>query len=195
VPKSTRRIIAGHLGGRSMLPIPGQLTGVRPTSARVREAIFSRLQDEVEGARVLDLYAGTGALAIEAISRGARSATAVEANAKVARFLARQVDALGIREAITISNTPAQRFVARYAGPPFELVLADPPYDDAPAFVGVISGLVARGGLAAGAVVVFERRSGETVEPPQGLARETTRRYGDTSVEYWRYAGAMKLPD
>ncbi|WP_205633047.1 RsmD family RNA methyltransferase, partial [Enhygromyxa salina] len=91
-----QRIVSGTLRGRRLLSLPNSITGVRPSSSRVRSAIFDRLQHEVVGARVLDLFAGTGALAIEAISRGAAHATLVEQQPQLIRFLDQQLDALGI---------------------------------------------------------------------------------------------------
>ena len=81
-----QRVVSGSLGGRKLLSLPRSVTDVRPSSARVRSAIFDRLQHEVVGARVLDLFAGSGALSIEAISRGAARAVMVEQQRELARF-------------------------------------------------------------------------------------------------------------
>ncbi|HVY44643.1 MAG TPA: 16S rRNA (guanine(966)-N(2))-methyltransferase RsmD, partial [Minicystis sp.] len=122
------RVIAGALGGRRLVAPPGRAT--RPTSDRVREAVFSALGD-VEGAVVLDLFAGTGALGIEALSRGAAHATFVE-NARASLAALREnLAALGLGATSSVIAQPAARAVASLAGAPgpaFDLVLVDPPY-------------------------------------------------------------------
>lgn len=116
------RVVAGDLGGRKLLSPRG--SGVRPTSDRVREALFSILGD-VGGLTVLDLFAGTGALSIEAISRGAARAVLVDRDPAPA---AANVEALGVGERCEVVGSEVVRFVDRAEGS-FDLVLADPPYD------------------------------------------------------------------
>ena len=120
------RIVAGEYGGRRLHAPRG--TRTRPTADRVREALFSMLGD-VSGARVLDLYAGSGALGIEALSRGAASAVFVERDARAAATITRNLDALGADA--EVRRQDALRFLASGAGP-FDLVFCDPPYDLAP---------------------------------------------------------------
>lgn len=179
------RIIAGTAGGRTLRTPPG--SGTRPTSERVREALFSALdaRDAVRGARVLDLYAGSGALGLEALSRGARSAVLVESERRAAASIDANVAALGFPLARVLATT----VTAALAHDPVEdaaadLVLIDPPYDvGEDALAAVLARLVA-GWAAPGAVVVVERSS-RSPEPawPQGLERlGRPRRYGETTV-------------
>jgi 16S rRNA (guanine966-N2)-methyltransferase len=185
-----QRIIAGTLRGRRLLPLPRTITHVRPSSSRVRGAIFDRLQAEVVGARILDLFAGTGALAIEALSRGAAHATLVEQDPKLCEFLARQLDALGVGERATIVRGDARRVLAHAGLGPFELVLVDPPYAEIDAYTPILAGLLESGCLSADAVVVIEyekhrgRRPAITIPP--GLESEAIRDHGQTALEFLR---------
>lgn len=178
------RIVAGSAGGRT-LEVP--LRGTRPTSDRVREAVFSRLEHigVVEGAHVLDLYAGSGALGLEALSRGAASATLVDAARAAADVCRRNAVALGFA-AVRVARMPAERFVREVPGRAWDLVLVDPPYDvPATQLQEVLEHLAATGALSPGAVVVVERR-GRDAEPawPAGLALVQRKDYGETAVYY-----------
>lgn len=175
------RIVAGSVGGR-VLQVPR--AGTRPTSERVREALFSRLEhlDVIAGARVLDLYAGSGALGLEAVSRGAAAVTLVEVARQAADVCRLNVVTLGVGDRVVVAAEKAERFVERAAVAPWDLVLVDPPYDLPEAdLVAVLRGLVPH--LAVGAVVVVER-SGRAPEPawPEGLCRFDARAYGETAV-------------
>lgn len=123
------RIIAGTLKGRPLKAPPGPDT--RPTADRTREAIFSLLlaRRELHDAAVLDLFAGTGALALEAISRGAAYATLVESLPAAARVARDNARALGVEDACVFVRADAVRYAATYRGPAFDLVFADPPYE------------------------------------------------------------------
>ena len=118
------RITGGELGGRRIRAPRRRGGGVRPTTERVREALFSILGD-VSGMRVLDLFAGTGALAIEALSRGADEATLVDRDARLAQ---RNIEQLGLAERAAVSRSDAVRFLRRAEPGSFDLVLCDPPY-------------------------------------------------------------------
>ncbi|WP_432488853.1 16S rRNA (guanine(966)-N(2))-methyltransferase RsmD [Kineococcus sp. SYSU DK018] len=178
------RIVAGAAGGRRLRVPPGDTT--RPTSDRVREALFSALEaaGAVDGARVLDLYAGSGALGLEAASRGAREVVLVEAAraaAQTARANAGALDMPGVR----VEHERAERFLASpraAGGDGWDLVLVDPPYAvDEEALARVLSALEPL--LAEGATVVVER-SARSPEPrwPAGWPGARQRRYGETSV-------------
>jgi 16S rRNA (guanine966-N2)-methyltransferase len=177
------RIIGGRAGSLR-LDVPK--TGTRPTSDRVREAIFSALEtrDRLDGARVLDLYAGSGALGLEAASRGAARVTLVDsATAAVMRGnVARISKAMGPVDAV-VAGQAVHRFLAGAAGP-FDLVFADPPYE-LPA-TELVRELVALVPLLAPDAVVLVERSSRDPEPawPDGLALDRRKDYGDTAL-YW----------
>lgn len=184
------RIVAGSLGGRTLVVPP---KGTRPTSDRVREAIFSRLDHLgiLDDARVLDLYAGSGALGLEALSRGARHVTLVDSARPAVTAARANVAALGAGSHVRVVAEPVERHTAALAaGPPspdpLDLVLLDPPYDVSDdALAGVLAGLAAPGVLAADAVVVVER-SARSPEPvwPDGLEAFGAKTYGETAVYY-----------
>jgi 16S rRNA (guanine966-N2)-methyltransferase len=182
------RIVAGTLGGRRIVVPRGDTT--RPTSERVREALFSALESRnaITGARVVDLYAGSGALGLEALSRGAASVILVDSSRQAVEAARRNVKDLGLSR-VSVVLSSVTRFLA---GPPAlaaNLVFADPPYaageDDV---AGMLTELAARW-VDPGAVVVVER-SARSPEPrwPEGLVRTDVRRYGETALwqAQWR---------
>lgn len=175
------RIVAGTVGGRT-LAVPAK--GTRPTSERVREAIFSRLEHYgvLDGSRVLDLYAGSGALGLEAASRGAREVVLVEAARPAALVCARNVAALGL-EGVEVVTERAERYVDDAAGP-WDVVFLDPPYDVTDAAVaGVL--LALEGEVAPDAVIVVERAArGPAPTLPPSWQLITSKAYGDTAVYY-----------
>lgn len=162
---------------------------MRPTAAKVRSAIFDRLQAEVEGARVLDLFAGSGALSIEAISRGASHAELVEHHPALVRHLRAQMDALDLQGVTRIHPSDVLRFLNSACEAPFDLVVLDPPYAGSDVVADVLEGLVQGGWLATGAVVVSERgRKGAVAgQNTPDLHLEKAREYGQTLVEFHRY--------
>ncbi|GGM15823.1 16S rRNA (guanine(966)-N(2))-methyltransferase RsmD [Promicromonospora citrea] len=178
------RIVAGSVGGRS-IAVPAK--GTRPTSDRVREAIFSRLEHlgVLDGACVLDLYAGSGALGLEAASRGATAVTLVDSARAATDVARRNVTALGLAGVRVVTAT-AERHAAGLGPAGLDLVFLDPPYDlGEEALAAVLEPLAAPGVLADGAVVVVER-STRTPEPswPAGLERFARKDYGETVVYY-----------
>jgi 16S rRNA (guanine966-N2)-methyltransferase len=175
------RVVGGRLGGRRLRAVPGWET--RPTGDRVREALFAILGGRVEGARVLDLFAGTGALAIEALSRGASSAVLVEQAAPAVEVIRANLDALGLAERCRVRRTRAEAYLRTQRDGPFDLVLLDPPYAASVGLVAGLLGRLARTALAPGAVVVVEAAARSEAPPwPPGLVPERPRRYGDTSL-------------
>ncbi|MGH3719130.1 MAG: 16S rRNA (guanine(966)-N(2))-methyltransferase RsmD [Pseudonocardiaceae bacterium] len=179
------RIVAGVAGGRRLAVPP---RGTRPTSDRVREAVFSALQArrDLEGARVLDLYAGSGALGLEALSRGAVYVRFVESDRRAAAVLRRNVETLGLGGAALVSAADVSAVLRGDPGLPYDVVLADPPYalDDA-ALGGVLRALAGGGWLAPAALLVVERPvTALTPAWPVGVSALTHRRYGDTVVYY-----------
>ncbi|MEJ5866352.1 16S rRNA (guanine(966)-N(2))-methyltransferase RsmD [Pseudokineococcus sp. 5B2Z-1] len=194
------RVVAGSAGGRTLVVPRGSAT--RPTSERVREALFSRLEHEglLEGARVLDLYAGSGALGLEAASRGADAVVLVDAGREAARACRRNAAVTGLA-GVEVREAPVERVLAGEPGPPLEagadLVLVDPPYDVAEeALASVLAALTGRGWLAPEAVVVVERSS-RSPEPtwPEGLQRYASRRYGETVVWFAETPGGGPADD
>lgn len=170
----------GIFGGRTLRAPAGR--GVRPTTDRVREATFARL-GALGGARVLDLYAGTGALGIEALSRGAASVVFVERARASLDALRRNLAALGLGESVRIVARDVAAAVADLgrAGELFDLVLLDPPYEtgeDERTLRAVMAARI----LAPGALLVVERSRRHALPPISGLALQDERRYGDTIV-------------
>lgn len=180
------RIVAGAAGGRRLTVPAGR--GTRPTSDRIREALFSALGAllDLAGARVLDLYAGTGAVGLEALSRGAAHALLVEADPRAARAIRDNARHLGMAGAEVVADRVQRLVAGPPPGPPFDLVFADPPYQLPDAGLNaVLADLAGNGWLAPGAVVVVERRR-TAAEPvwPAPLKSAKLRRYGDTSLWY-----------
>ena len=174
-------MIAGHLGGRRLVAPRGLAT--RPTTDRVREALFSTLAG-VDGARVLDLYAGTGALGIEALSRGAASAVFVESARPALAALRENLTSLGLSEITRVLAEPIARAVPRLAASsvPFDLVFADPPYDDVDDALAALEAL--RPALAPGARIVLEHAARRPPRPSTALDLLRTRTYGDTALAF-----------
>lgn len=182
------RIIAGAAGGTSLTSVPGQAT--RPTTDRVKEALFSRLDayNVLTGAHVLDLFAGSGSLGVEAASRGAATVDLVESADRAAAACRANADAMNQVlgwTCVRVHRSKVETYLTRVPEDAlWDLVLMDPPYplEDAP-LVGVLSTLVPH--LAEGAVVVLERssRSGEP-DWPEGLERFAEKKYGETRLWY-----------
>ena len=182
------RLIAGRAGGRRLYVPP---SGTRPTSDRVREALFSALDHDpgLDGAAVLDLCAGSGALGLEALSRGAADAVFVEADRRAAGVLRRNLGAVGLGGRVvagragTVLTGPAPRA--------FDVVLVDPPYAvTGDELAGWLTTAAANGWLAVDALVVVERgRSSGGFSWPDGFEPGRSRRYGDTVLHHGRYAG------
>lgn len=184
------RVVAGVAGGRRLAVPPG--SGTRPTSDRAREALFSTLEalrGPLAGARVLDLYAGSGAVGLEALSRGAAAALLVEADARAARTVRENVRALGLPGA-RVEAAKVERVLSAGAQDPFDVVFADPPYAVTDAEVArVLAALRDQGWLAPGAVVAFERASrGPELAWPEGYQPLRSRRYGEATLWYGRAA-------
>lgn len=178
------RVIAGELGGRRLIAPPG--TGTRPTADRVKEALFSII-GPVGGDRVLDLFAGSGGLAIEALSRGAARATCVDDDRGAVEAIAANAAVLGLGDRLRVVRRGWRGALAAAAeaGEVYDLVLADPPYDLLPVIVEEMGEAVA-GVLAPGAIVVIEHARdaimGVGGVPGIAVERDITRRYGDTEI-------------
>jgi 16S rRNA (guanine966-N2)-methyltransferase len=182
------RITGGTHRSRTLRAPRGNRT--RPTSDRVREALFGILEARrpIEGARVLDLYGGTGALALEAVSRGAAHATIVESARSALDAIRANVDALGTGARVRIVAAPVERAAALIAEQaPFDLVLVDPPY----ALVRTgdagraLEALVRSGLLAGDAVLVLEHAGADPPPRLDALELRASRRYGDTALSFY----------
>jgi 16S rRNA (guanine966-N2)-methyltransferase len=185
------RITGGTLRSRALRAPRGPST--RPTSDRVREALFGILTSAgaVEGARVLDLYAGTGALALEALSRGAASATLVESSRDALAAARANVASLGLEGRAHVVAGDVRGVARRLArAGPFDLVLADPPWAlvDAGDAARALADLAAARVLAADAQVVLEHAARSSAPAIEGLVRGETRRYGDTALTFYKPA-------
>ena len=183
------RIIAGEWRSRALASVGKGDAGahLRPTTDRTRESLFSmlaggRFDDPITGARVLDLFAGTGALGLEALSRGAAQATFVEDGRKALSLLRQNVEICGAQERCTVLRRDARRLGAN-EGTAHNLVFLDPPYGKGLGEKAMAAAL--KGGwIAPGALVVWEE-SAEIV-PPEGLMPLDSRRYGDTQITLLR---------
>lgn len=181
------RIVGGLAKGRRLA---APANGTRPTSDRAREALFNSLAAELDldGIRVLDLFAGTGAVGLEALSRGAGSAVLVESNRGAVEVLRRNVQTVGLPGATVVSRSVGA-FFGTSPEHPFDLVFADPPYAfDDDQLAGVLESLAPVGWLAEGAYVVIERsaRSGPPPWPAALITPVRDRRYGDGVLWYGR---------
>jgi 16S rRNA (guanine966-N2)-methyltransferase len=188
----TLRVIAGSAGGRRLVAPKG---GARPTTDRVKEALFASLGSaRVEGAHVLDLYAGSGALAIEALSRGAARAVLVDHASDAIAAIRANLETVGFSDAARSHRAAVATFLGGPASSdaPFDLVLLDPPYDLAGADVEAALVALADGRwLAPDATVVIERpKAGEPLTLPDGWAPERERGYGDTRLLIVHVEGA-----
>lgn len=174
------RVVAGELRGRKLIAPDGG--GTRPTADRVREALFSILGD-VSGARVLDLYAGSGALGIEALSRGAAAAVFVDSSQAAVGAIRRNLTELGL-DAVVQRRDALAYLATAVGGDPYDLVFVDPPYDSAlllaPSLAEALPPL-----LTADAVIVTESNKRAPLELPFPLLRE--RSYGDTRIAVHRH--------
>ncbi|MDP9001138.1 MAG: 16S rRNA (guanine(966)-N(2))-methyltransferase RsmD [Myxococcota bacterium] len=185
------RITGGIYRSRALRAPPGFST--RPTSDRVREGLFGMLAAAgvLQGARVLDLYAGTGALSLEALSRGAAHAVLVESSRSALAALRANVKALDVSEQTHVAAGDVTRIMERLARKgPFDLVLADPPWAlvDAGDVARVLADLAHGTALSRRAIVVLEHAARSTPPAIAGLALDGTRRYGDTALAVYKPA-------
>ena len=184
------RVIAGSARGRKLKSVEDH--GIRPTTDRLKESLFSTLGPGIKGKRVLDLYAGSGGLGIEALSRGAELATFVESNASAAAMIEANLTSTGLKERGDVVRQKAERFAdgSRFrARQAYDVVLADPPYEEGIPRV-VLEKLAANGQLAPDAMVVVEVSSRlEDLEPPVGYRLLDARKYGDSKLLYLKQEG------
>ena len=189
--RAMQRVVGGRLRGRKLNALPRSVRGVRPTSSKLRSAVFDRLQSEVVGARVLDPFAGTGAVSIEALSRGAAFATLMDRQRAIVAFLGEQLAALDLTAHTRVHLGDASCLLAK-DGTPHDILFLDPPYDEVDHYVTAATAAWRGGWLAPGAVVVVEyvARSGvaETTWP-SAFVREAQKRYGEHRLDFLRLSG------
>ena len=193
------RITGGEFRGR-ILGVP-KSGAIRPTQDRVREALFSMLATELPGADVLDLFAGTGAIGLEAVSRGARSATFVESNRRHMPVLLgnlRLVSSSGSTQSASLSTSQpfnlstvladAYRWIASYSGPGFSMAFADPPYalGEERGYASVLETLARRGVVREGGLFTAEMTAVQRAEETPGWELLRERKYGKTRICVWR---------
>jgi 16S rRNA (guanine966-N2)-methyltransferase len=191
------RIIAGAARGRRLAVPAGRST--RPTSDRTREGLFAAVLATLgglEGAAVLDLYAGSGAVGLEALSRGAADVLLVESDPGAAQVIRRNIEAVGLPGARLVRDR-VDRALRRGPGAaaPRDLVFADPPYSAADDEIGqMLVALAGQGWLARDALVILERDARSGAPPwPAGYANDRSRRYGETVLWYGRASGASPV--
>ncbi len=176
------RIVAGKYRGRALTPLGRGDAGahLRPTTDRIRESLFNILghRFDFEGARVLDLFAGTGALGLEALSRGASEVAFVDDGRIAGGLIQKNIDLLGVRGEACLIRANAAR-LRENAGAPYDLVFLDPPYGKNLGEKAIASAL-RHGWIAAGALIVWEE--GQEVAVPDGFEAEDQRKFGQTQV-------------
>jgi 16S rRNA (guanine966-N2)-methyltransferase len=175
------RVTGGYLKGRILKTVPGQHT--RPTTGKVREAIFSILQHDLPDADVLDLFAGSGALGIEAISRGAASAVLVENKFQAAAVIRKNLELCGLELRLIMADYKKGANILSSEGQKFDLIFADPPYGSIP-FHTLYDQLVGFSLFKPGGLFILEHAGGE--EPPSDKLIKT-RRFGDSAVSFFSY--------
>ncbi len=181
------RIIAGSAKGRTLEGPGPKGKGIRPTADRVRETLFNILGQFLDGGTVLDLYAGTGALGLEALSRGARKAVLVDSDREAVRLCQQNAQGLGFEAQVEVLAQAVERALPRLGqeGRRFEWVFADPPYG-AKALMQILQGVVAAGVLAPGGTLLVEHDKREEAPEAHGpLTRTDQRRFGDTVVSFY----------
>jgi 16S rRNA (guanine966-N2)-methyltransferase len=189
------RIVGGRLRGRALAAPKSQ--GIRPTADRLREALFNILVhaygDPVSGARVLDLFAGTGALGLEALSRGAAFALFIDAGAEARALLRENIAALGLGGVTRVFRRDAAKLGAAHPVEPFSLVFLDPPYRQG---LGerALAAAQAGGWLAPGALAVVEEAADAGFVAPAGFDELERRRYDDTVLIVLRYRAGAGRP-
>ena len=180
------RITGGEFRGRALaVPKSG---AIRPTQDRVREALFSMLAPELPNADVLDLFAGTGAIGLEAVSRGARSATFVESDRRHVSALKANLESLGATDKASVMAADAYLWIASYSGPGFSMAFADPPYalGEERGYASVLETLAQRGVVRENGLFTAEMTAVQRAEETPGWELLRDRTYGKTRICVWR---------
>ena len=190
------RVIAGTYRSRILKSLKG--LALRPTSDRLRETLFNVLAPNIAGSRFVDLYAGTGAIGIEALSRGAAEVIFIENHAPAVTLIRRNLESLGINTGTTVLAVDALRGLAMLAArknsgaPAFDHIFLDPPYPAAEDYSRVLEFLGAADLLATGGIVIAEhRRNFDLLEEPAALKRFRVLRQGDAALSFYRLSGVQ----
>ncbi|MCY6382259.1 16S rRNA (guanine(966)-N(2))-methyltransferase RsmD [Hoeflea prorocentri] len=182
------RIVGGRFKGRALSTPRSQ--SIRPTTDRTREALFNILehgfQDALEGSRILDLFAGTGALGLEALSRGGAFALFVEQSSQGRGLLRANIETLSVQGCTKVFRRDATKLGTVGSFTPFDLVFADPPYGRGLGELALASA-AAGGWIAQGALVVLEERAAAEPAPGPAFTHIDTRAFGDTQMRFYRY--------
>ena len=186
------RIVAGRFKGAALAAPKSQAT--RPTSDRLRETVFNILAHgldvDLDGTRVLDLFAGTGALGFEALSRGARHCTFIEEGAEARGVIRRNMEALGLNGASKIFRRDATRLGSAGTIEPFDVIFADPPYNKGLGEKALASA-AAGGWLQPGAICMLEERATAEIDLPDGFSERDRRQAGDSQVLFLAYTAGV----
>lgn len=181
------RIIAGEARGRKLFAPAGEDT--RPTADRIRESLFNIIGSRIRDANVLDLFGGTGAMALEALSRGAAHAVIVDSAKPAIQAIERNAQSVlkeAVAERARVLQADYRSAIGSLNGERFDYVFLDPPYRMADAYADAALRLKRAGALAEGCTLLFERATEQTVPIPEGFVMFDTRRYGITTVEFIR---------
>jgi 16S rRNA (guanine966-N2)-methyltransferase len=188
------RVIAGTYRSRVLKSLKGN--ALRPTSDRLRETLFNVIATRIAGARFLDLFAGTGAVGIEALSRGAAEVVFIEKHAPAAALIRKNLESLGIRTGTTVLAMDTLRGLEKLAlrrkpdGAAFDLVFLDPPYDAAEDYSRVLEFLGSADLLAPGGIVIAEHRRNFDLREARGeLRRFRVLKQGDAALSFYSYSG------
>lgn len=179
------RVIAGKWKGRRLVGFDA--SHLRPTSDRVKESIFNILSFHLEGAKVLDLYGGTGNLSIESLSRGAANLTTVEMNPKSIQIIQKNLKALGIEDGIDVRKQDVFVFLKKYSGDAFDIILIDPPFTEKIADPSVAAVSTSQA-FHKNTIIVCEYSKFEKMDKAYGdLVNYDTRDFGDKKVAFFRH--------
>jgi 16S rRNA (guanine966-N2)-methyltransferase len=184
------RVIAGKFKGRQLVSF--QADHIRPTTDRVKESIFNKLQGYFEDARVLDLFSGTGNLAIEALSRGAAEVIAVELSKKSIRIIEENLKKLQIQDEIQVVSADVLKYLKNHNGPAFDVIFIDPPFTEKMAHE-VLQALALSSVMGEHTVAIIESSAHERLDDEYGtLVRFDQRDYGDKLASYFQIKGQRK---
>ncbi len=179
------RVISGYLKGRRLFCPEGKKKGLRPTKDLVREAIFDALRGWIEGKRALDLFAGTGALGIEAASHGAREVVFVESDREAVNSIRKNIESLDIAGRCTIRKGKAEKVIETLENEEFDLIIADPPYDyPGKKILYILESIAGLKVAGEEGIIVIEHGNREKLPEVEGLEIYKEKHYGKSAVSF-----------